>query len=171
MEFKKRGGEKIPDVVQYIKDYLAHEPGTFDIAIGCDSKPPKGFHIEFYNVIVLHRTIDGVGRGGHAIYRKIRTTSFLGTRKLQIMNRLWKEIEISIETAKELEKAGVFDSEKLNSFKINIHIDCNTDNKFDSNPVYESAVGYVKSYGYECNAKPYAWAASYVADALTRGDF
>lgn len=62
--FKKFGGEKIPDIVQYIKEYITENPNV-TISLGCDSvqrrkKTVYAFTLMFHNVHLKN--------GAHLVY-------------------------------------------------------------------------------------------------------
>ena len=63
-KFKKFGGERIPDIIQYIKDYVAEYPKV-TISLGCDSvqrrkKTVYAFTLMFYSVSIKN--------GAHVVY-------------------------------------------------------------------------------------------------------
>jgi len=55
-------------------------------------------------------------------------------------------------------------NEVMDSSNIEIHVDVNSDSKWDSSRYKDEIVGYVTSQGFACEHKPEAWAASWVAD-------
>ena len=73
-----------------------------------------------------------------------------------IWKRLWKEAEMSIETAEWL-------SEQI-SVKIQIDMDYNDDEKFISNKLISAAKGWANSLGYKVNIKPNNQIATKAAD-------
>lgn len=63
-KFKKFGGEKIPDIIEYIKDYISNNP-LATISLGCDSvqrrrKTVYAFTLMFYSVSIKN--------GAHVVY-------------------------------------------------------------------------------------------------------
>ena len=63
-KFKKFGGEKIPDIVEYIKNYTNDHPNV-TISLGCDSvqrrkKTIFAFTLMFYSVSIKN--------GAHVVY-------------------------------------------------------------------------------------------------------
>jgi predicted RNase H-related nuclease YkuK (DUF458 family) len=62
--FKKFGGEKINDIIEYIKDYVAENPNV-TISLGCDSvqrrkKTVYAFTLMFYSISIKN--------GAHVVY-------------------------------------------------------------------------------------------------------
>ena len=58
--------------------------------------------------------------------------------------------------------------EELPDIKIEVHCDINSDEKFPSSRLNQSARGYVDGCGFVYKSKPNAWAASGCADTHTR---
>jgi predicted RNase H-related nuclease YkuK (DUF458 family) len=74
--------------------------------------------------------------------------------------RLWKEAELSIETAEWL-------SEKIN-VNIQIDLDYNNDEKYFSNKLIQATKGWATSLGYKVNVKPDIQIATRAADYQCR---
>jgi len=148
--FKSLTTRKEIDLVPYIKDFLSKNPDT-TIFIGCDSQNRKKV-TSYAIVIVLHNP----GKGGHVLYSKE-----VLPRIQNKFERLWKEVEKSIETAEYLR---MHDIQKPSY----IDLDLNPDPKYHSNQILRAALGYVESMGYIPRCKPNALAASHVADSLCK---
>jgi len=94
-KFKKFGGERIPDVIEYIKEYIKEHPFV-TISLGCDSvqkrrKTVYAITLMFYSVSIKN--------GAHVIYfrdniNKVRETQM----------RLAKEAEYTYEIGEWLDK-------------------------------------------------------------------
>jgi predicted RNase H-related nuclease YkuK (DUF458 family) len=93
-------------------------------------------------------------KGGHVLYAKQRMP-----RIRDRWSRLWREVELSVALANELQEKG-FPKVKF------IDLDLNPDPRFKSNDVVRAAVGLVESMGYEARTKPYSLCASYAADKV-----
>lgn len=83
-KFKKFGGEKIPDIIEYIKDYIEEHPNV-TISLGCDSvqrrrKTVYAFTLMFYSVSIKN--------GAHVIYFRENINKIRDT-----YDRLYKEAE------------------------------------------------------------------------------
>jgi len=154
--FKKRGGEIIENVREYVSNWMKDNPYG-NITIGCDSQE----HAKFikYAVTIVMRFIDenGMSHGGHVIHSTIIDTS--KNMKSDIYTKLWAETEITMGVAKLIGDIGL---------PIKIHLDYNSDESKYSNVLYNAGIGYVKGMGYEAVGKPYAWAASHVADKFAK---
>src|ERR1039457_2870541 len=62
--FKKFGGEYIPDITEYLREYIAHDP-TVTITVGCDSIQRRRKTV-YAMTIMLYNT--DVRRGAHVVF-------------------------------------------------------------------------------------------------------
>ena len=163
-EFKNHQGKKIDNVVDYLKRYMIGEPGTttkYEIFVGCDSQVNRICTI--YSVVIgIHKIVDGIGRGVHIIHTKERDKKIKEDRGA-IFSRLWNEVDRIVETALYLRDNGI------DTKDIATHVDANSDAKYASNMIYDSAIGYLNSLGFKVEGKPYAWAATYAANLYCKG--
>ena len=177
--FKKADGTQINDVNQYVKNWLNDNPYG-EIYLGCDSQEHAKY-VTYAIVIVMHKFNESkednpnrTGKGAHVIKCIIKDKENLtpkqnnfiidksGKRQFNtglLATKLWKEVELTIEAAKLLD---------IDQEKIKIHIDYNSKEDAGSHMLYASGLGYAQGMGYHAEAKPYAWAASSVADAYVR---
>lgn len=200
MEFKKADGTKIENVAVYIKEFFfkhTNDDNPYVLWVGCDSVYKGKSTSEYIVAICFYQW----GRGAHVIHRKytLKTTD--------ILDRLWKEVELTVEVAEFLRKENVFvqklikrDKDSLmpeaifksfsknkypnweekihyvpafmNCLDFRVDVDFNskyTDHKgkvLESNKLHDSAIYYVEGMGYQCVAKPSAFAATYAAHSL-----
>ena len=152
INFKKFSGEKLPDVSQYVKDYIKeHELSEIEILIGTDSQN-KGRNTIYSSVIVLYTP----GHGGHCVFKRWKTP-----KETVRQVRLLKEVEESINLANELVENGCPKPKYID-------IDINPNPKYKSNEVYQTAKGWVESMGYEVRFKTIAPLVTSAADWLVR---
>lgn len=151
-EFRTLYGTPIPDIVGYIKDYLAINKDV-EILIGCDSQCFKNRKTIFGVVIVLYKP----GKGGHVLCYK-DTVSLEKNMQTKLINEVWRSIEVA-EFLKEngLPKAKFID------------IDLNPDPRWQSNTVLRQAIGLVEGMGYKARWKRNGAMVTYAADHLVRG--
>ena len=140
-DFKKSTGEKIPNIENYVKNYISTHP-NIDVLIGTDSQT-KGPKTVFSTVVAMYDHGDGIhGHGAHCIFNRWSVPKY---KKEQKYDRLLKETEESINTAKRLRDAGI---------KIGfVDIDINPGKGTGSNPAFEASKGWVESEGFECRWK------------------
>ena len=148
MEYRILATETLVSLDTYLSHYLSENPDA-QIIIGCDSKN-RDSETVYGLVIVLYKE----KKGGHVLYAKQRVS-----RIRDRWSRLWREVELSVALANELQEKG-FPKVKF------IDLDLNPDPRFKSNDVVRAAVGLVESMGYEARTKPYSLCASYAADKV-----
>jgi predicted RNase H-related nuclease YkuK (DUF458 family) len=148
-KFKKFGGEKIVDVLKYVKDYITKFPET-EVMVGTDSQN-HGSTTTYCTIIAMYRP----GKGGHCIYRKWKTAK-VSVRSVRLLAEVWASIEIS----NLLRDSGV-------TIKY-IDIDINPNPKFKSYEVYSSAKGMVEGLGYECRCKTFIPLVTSMADWVVK---
>jgi predicted RNase H-related nuclease YkuK (DUF458 family) len=145
-KFKRLSDHKVVDLIPYLKEKMAN---NVKIYIGADSQNLAD-STNYATVIVLHYG----NSGGHVLYYKETLP-----RVRNQFNRLWKEVEDSIEVAMYLADNGI-------QRATYIDLDLNPDPKYQSNTVLRAAMGYVESMGFTPRIKPNAAAASCCADHL-----
>jgi predicted RNase H-related nuclease YkuK (DUF458 family) len=146
--FRKVTGETV-DVVDHTIGILQECPYV-DIHIGTDSQNLQ--NVTSYSTVIAYRF--GT-RGVHYILHKQKVPKIHDK-----WTRLWKEAELSIETAEWL-------SEKIN-VNIQIDLDYNNDEKYFSNKLIQATKGWATSLGYKVNVKPDIQIATRAADYQCR---
>lgn len=144
-----------------VKQFIDNESPQSKVYIGCDSdvfKKDKKWFAEYVTVIVIHKD----GKHGCKIFGKVEVEPvyLVGKNKqsLRLMNEVYKSSGMYLELA-----------EIIGDREVEIHLDINPDERFDSNVIMSQAVGYVKGLcGITPKIKPEAFAASYCADRFLR---
>ena len=131
--FKTVQGHPV-DIVKHTLDILKDCPYV-DIHVGTDSQNHRRH--THYGVVIAYRYGN---RGVHYIVHKHREKKIKDR-----WTRLWKEAEMSIETA-ELLTAKI-------KVQIQIDFDFNNDEKYFSNKLVQAASGWATSLGYKANIK------------------
>lgn len=148
--------------IDNLKSYLINEVNKktndeIKIIVGSDSQMIKDYIVFVTTVIVLHK-----GAGGNFFYKKHKEKN-RGTLSI-LENRLFNEAVMSVDVANEVNEIL-----KPFNFKVDeVHVDVNSSNKFKSNRIASSCVGYITGCGYKAIIKPDSFAASDVADRKTR---
>lgn len=150
MNWRKLGtGEKI-SLNEYLHDWLK-DNADHKICVGCDSHN-SGNKTTFAVAIVMHHQ----RKGGHVIYSKL-VLPRINSR----YERLWKEVELSVETAQIMIDNGIQKPDYID-------VDLNPDPKYQSNSLLRAAVGLIESMGMEARYKTLSpWAIS-IADTLCK---
>jgi predicted RNase H-related nuclease YkuK (DUF458 family) len=138
------------DLLSYVKAWMDQNPGH-KIYIGCDSQN-KGRSTTYATVIVLHYP----SGGGHVLYRKDKIEKVASS-----FERLWKEVELSVEVANLLIDSGLGKPDSID-------VDLNPDPKYNSNQLLRAAVGLIESMGIQARYKSKSpWAIS-IADTMCK---
>ena len=150
-KFRTLYGTPIPDVVEYIREYLATRENV-EILIGSDSQC-YGNKKTIYGVVI-------------ALYTKGKGAHVLCTRESEPMerntpNRLLSEVWRSIEIAEYLKENRLPKPHWID-------IDLNPDPKYMSNSVLRQAVGMVEGMGYKVRYKHLGALTTYAANHLVR---
>jgi predicted RNase H-related nuclease YkuK (DUF458 family) len=162
MDFYLSNGKSVGNLENYIKNYLEDHP-NYEIFIGTDSQRKKRRRIGFVTTICFRQkeitdknnnTIPG--KGVHIIHKRINDKF---TKDL--FAKLWKEVEMSIETANEV-------CEYIDKDLVTIDLDLNSLKKWESNVAHDAAKGYVTGLGFKVRTKPDGWAATRASDHLSK---
>jgi len=139
------------DLVEYINSWMLDNPGH-KIYIGCDSQN-RGRSTTYATVIVLHYP----SGGGHVLYRRDKIEKVASS-----FERLWKEVELSVEVANLLIESGLGKPDCID-------VDLNPDPRYNSNQLLRAAVGLIESMGIQARYKSKSpWAIS-IADTMCKG--
>ena len=99
-KFKRFGGEYIPDIIEYLKDYLKDDP-TATITVGCDSIQKRRRTV--YAITIMMYNTD-LRNGAHVIFFRESCDKIRDNQE-----RLYKE-------AQYLHDVGVYLDEELSNF-------------------------------------------------------
>ncbi len=149
--FKTLHGKSIPDVVEYIKDYLTMKPET-QILIGSDSQC-YGNKKTIYGVVIALYT---KGKGAHVLCTR-ETVPMERNLNTRLMTETWKSIEL----AEYLRENGIKKADYID-------IDLNPDKKYKSNSSLRQAIGFVEGMGYQARWKHEGAIITYAANHLVR---
>jgi predicted RNase H-related nuclease YkuK (DUF458 family) len=144
--------------LEKVKEYIESCGPNTKVYLGCDSERVnvKGvWHADYVIAIVIHIN----GQNGCKIFgqitREIDYDKVNKKPRMRLMNEVYKVSEMYLQLAEIIEN------------DIEVHLDINPDEMYNSNIVINEAIGYVKGM---CNVvplvKPKAFAASCAADKL-----
>ena len=149
IDFRKTGGQKIKDIVQYVKEYVQNH-SNIEVVVTTDSqnRSLNGKHrTVFCTAVIMYDKGDGEhGHGAHCIWRKWDTPPY--PEELEL-DRLRQEVYESCEVAKELENNGVH----VDLVEMDINSDPGKANENHSNKIFEEMKAYVAWAGFECTWK------------------
>lgn len=143
--FKKISGELV-EIVPHTLEVINEHPDV-EIHIGTDSQNKRGRTTYVTAIAYRYGT-----RGVHYVYRKD-----VVKRIRDKYTRLFREAELTIETAE-------WFTDKLRSVYVELDFDYNEDEKYFSQKLVASTVGWASSLGYNVNIKPNSQIATKAAD-------
>lgn len=147
----------INDFKKQLLDSLYTNKFQKKIIIGCDSQIVDNGVTFITTIVILY-----IGHGGVFFYNKDRVQ--FCSKYLSIENRLFQETYRSVEIAKMVDNL----LEDTQYCVEQIHCDLNSNNKYKSNKAVSMCVGYICGNNYKPIIKPDSFAASTIADSLTR---
>lgn len=146
--FRSMGNRNELELGPYTYDMISRHPNV-KIYVGSDSQnyPDK----TLYATTVVFRFENN---GAHVIYHKEATPLVT-----DMWTRLWGELQRSIDVAGYLRFEWDVPIEQID-------LDLNSDPEFKSNKVFQAAVGYAQSMGYNAKTKPDLLMATWAANVL-----
>jgi predicted RNase H-related nuclease YkuK (DUF458 family) len=141
---------QVDDILQSVTDLNAEGPRP--VHIGTDAQK----HGKFLDFVTVAVVLDP-GKGGRGFYTKTRQANIDS-----LQHKLFTEVGLSLELAQAL-------CEHISADQIQVHIDANTNIKWNSGKYHQQLAGMVVGSGFKALLKPDAWAASHVADHAVNG--
>lgn len=143
--------------IQEVKEFIDLQGPNTKIYIGADSTRYKK-HQEWYADYTLAIVVHIDGRHGCKIFGEVQTERDYDQKSnrpsIRLMNEVYKVAELYQKLV-----------DVIGDKNVEIHLDINPDERYNSSMVIQQAVGYIKGV---CNVipmvKPNAFAASYCAD-------
>lgn len=147
------GEVSVEQMVEHIKNFInSNKNCDYVIAIGTDSQNTSLTKIDI--VVAIHR----VGNGGIFFYEEKKVKKIKDRTQ-----KIYYETALSLEIAS---KISLFLAESNIKQKIEIHVDIGKQGP--TRDLIQGIMGWVKSEGYICKIKPYSWAASSIANRLSK---
>lgn len=150
-KFKILNGKQIPNIIDYIKDYLK-ERDDVELLIGADSQSFSNRITKYGIVIAMYSK----GKGAHVVCTRETLPIEWNTQK-RLLNEVWKSIQV----AEFLKENGLPKPRYID-------IDLNPDPKYKSNTVLRQAVGMIEGMGYNARHKKIGALIQYAANHLVR---
>ena len=162
MQSPTYGSVTIDEVAHIVADYiLADKDAMFEINIGTDSQTYA--EVKMVEVIAVHK----VGRGGIYFYKKDFIPRFHGLRE-KIIDETSRSINLANMFYEALELIFMEQDKTLEDFHLHNQIHCDIGPIGATNALIPEIVGWVRSAGYECCIKPDSYAASGVANRISK---
>ena len=148
--------------VDKVANYIREVPDAeYEIAIGTDSMTYD--KTKFVMAITVHR----IGKGGIFFWKNFYEEKF---KKYQLFDKIYTETDISLNASKTflelLKEKGIDIDETEIKIRFTVHVDVGNYGK--TRDYIQTLVGMVHSYGYDCEIKPSSYAASSIANKLSK---
>lgn len=140
----------VEDICVSIADLNSEGPRP--VHIGTDAQK-HGKSLDYVTAVVV---LDP-GKGGRVFYCKTREKNIDS-----LQHKLFTEVGLSLEIAQAL-------CEHIDGDQIQVHVDANTNIKWNSGKYHQQLAGMVVGSGFKAVLKPDAWCASHVADHAVNG--
>jgi len=150
-KFKTLHGTPIPDVVEYIREYISTRENV-EILIGSDSQSYSNRKTIYGVVVALYTK----GKGAHVLCTRETLPMEYNTAS-RLLGEVWKSLEV----AEFLKENGL-------PKPTWIDIDLNPDPKYKSNATLRQAIGMVEGMGYKVRYKHVGAMMTYAANHLVR---
>lgn len=135
-------------LMEHVRAVVASDPNV-EVLVGTDSHN-RTSHTLYTTTVVLRFKRNGA----QVIYRREKA------RKVtDLWTRLWGEVERSLAVAHALRNEGGIRVSRID-------MDLNSDPQHGSHRLHATAVGYIRSHGYEPHTKPDLLIASWAANVL-----
>lgn len=150
-KFRTLNGRHIPNIVEYIKDYLKDRDDV-ELLIGADSQSFSNSITKYGIVIAMYSK----GKGAHVVCTR-ETLPIEWNTQTRLLNEVWKSIEV----AEFLKENGLPKPRYID-------VDLNPDPRYKSNSILRQAVGMIEGMGYTARYKKVGALIQYAANHLVR---
>jgi predicted RNase H-related nuclease YkuK (DUF458 family) len=151
----KKVPEKIMDYVKRMEKYDA----PFQVTVGTDSQNFSDTKI----VSVIAVTCEG--HGGIFFYEVSRINRIADVR-LKLAEETTRSLEIMTALVETLESDEF--SEVRDKLSLVIHVDASWNDRGKTKELIPGLVGWIRACGYDCKVKPESYAASSIADRISK---
>lgn len=162
MQSPTYGNVSMEEIAKIVVDYITNDKeANYEITIGTDSQ--NFSETKMVEVVAIHR----VGKGGIYFYHKelIRRINNLHqkiieetSRSLMLADNFYEKV------SQEFKNRGT----KIENFNIHNQIHCDIGKVGKTSALIPEITGWVRSAGYECKIKPESYAASGVANKISK---
>ena len=148
--------DKILDFYQKNKEI----EGDFQIVVGTDSQ--NFSDTKMVTVIAAYKE----GHGGIFFYN-IERINKINNVKQKLNTETSKSLETMMELVNEIDTKDVYNDMKDNTL-LSIHVDAGWSDKGKTKELIPGLVGWIKACGYDAKVKPDSFAASSIADKISK---
>lgn len=150
--------EEIPEKIQHYFNKMKHFDSIFRVVIGTDSQ--NFDHTKIVNVIAV--TCEG--HGGIFFYR-VTHQDLIRDVRTKLHTETNQSLEIAMQLTKIMEESY---KDLYDNIFFSIHVDAGRSDKGKTKELIPELVGWIKACGYDCEVKPDSYAASSIADKISK---
>ena len=152
--------EQIPEKLLAFYEMNKSSEGVFQIVVGTDS---QNFNdTKMVTVIAAYKE----GRGGIFFYEIDRINRI--TNVMQKLNtETSRSLKVMMQLAGELEEESKYKKMRENTL-LSIHVDAGWSDKGKTKELIPGLVGWIRACGFEAKCKPESFAASSIADKISK---
>lgn len=162
MQSPTRGEVTIEEVAKIVADFIIQdEKAEYSITIGTDSQTYS--EVKMVEVIAIHK----VGKGGIYFYKKEFLSPFPSLRQ-KIFDETSRSLRLADNFYEALELEFMSRDKTIETYNIHNQIHCDIGQVGATKSLIAEITGWVRSAGYECCIKPESYAASGVANKLSK---
>ena len=158
--YGKMNIEQIPDKILAFYDKNKNIEGIFQIVVGTDS---QNFNdTKMVTVIAAYKE----GHGGIFFY-EIDWINRITNVMQKLNTETSRSLEVMMQLAGELEEESKYKKMRENTL-LSIHVDAGWSDKGKTKELIPGLVGWIKACGFEAKCKPESFAASSIADKISK---
>ena len=147
--------------MEKVKEFIANSTEDSAVYVGCDSVMKWNHKEKFLQPIYVIAVVIHIEqrKGAKVFHEIIRGDRIFGEKRAVLKQRLMKEVFYASKIAYEI-------SDVVEDRVFEVHLDINSNERWESSIIIKEALGYVRGMGLIPVIKPDALAASSVADRV-----
>lgn len=152
--------EQIPEKILEFYNKNKAVDGAFQIVVGTDSQ--NFSDTKMVTVIAAYKE----GRGGIFFYEIDRINRITNVKQ-KLNTETSKSLEVMMQLAGELEEESKYRDMKKDTL-LSIHVDAGWSDKGKTKELIPGLIGWIRACGFEAKCKPESFAASSIADKISK---
>lgn len=150
----------IPSKILEFFERVKEKDGSFQVVVGTDSQ--NFSDTKMVTVIAVYKE----GNGGIFFY-EIDRISRITNVKQKLNTETSRSLEVAMELVDLLESEDKYKTLREEAL-VSIHVDAGWSDKGKTKELIPSLIGWIKACGFEAKCKPYSFAASSIADRISK---
>lgn len=152
--------EQIPEKILDFYNKCKNIEGTFQIVVGTDSQ--NFADTKMVTVIAAYKE----GHGGIFFYEIDRIDRITNVKQ-KLNTETSRSLEVMMHLAGELDEEAKYREMKRDTL-LSIHVDAGWSDKGKTKELIPGLVGWIRACGFDAKCKPYSFAASSIADKISK---